>query len=669
MNRLLPRLGLASPILAAVLSVAPAAAMEVGRPLGDIVDNATLRSLEDKGYGLGQAFGIDGRANNAELHRASAAYKRLVETVGSDIRALRGEMEASGRRLYEITDGNVGRVFEPAWLISAEAKFRLVALVVRFDRRDFAAEERREATCGELRFLYRLAYDFRRGGRHYASRMPFSVNVVHDIPKPEGSSCQAVAQRFVAPRDHSQAAMRADWTIGGPIQAANRRPRQIEINAQIVRFPSGQETTFGGQAAYLMRVFGVLPGEGPLALYDRPLENTPDVQRINADAALRDDLAAFLRDRAGEVDRGVFQVPERFLATKVISYSTYGSARLANRPYTQIFGAAGEAFARLSFDGLTVARSPRGFLDRLDTGTCQGCHQSNATAGFHVIGEDDPTISPLNRVLVGVSPHFHAERPRREAYARAVVEGRDPNRFRPLPMAPPAAWNGGNERPSYRAATLGLACVPEASRRHVGEAWSCGAGVSCSPLAENAAVGVEFGQCMVNERRAEFSGQACLAGRIQTASIAQPWLDRFLVTGQLNSRARAINFTDHTCRPPVGGAPAGLAYRKCTDEDRRFAGFGSGQAAPNEICGFAGGRAFDICVATNDFANCLGASIVRGMRATCSAERLCREDFMCQALPADLPEVGRVAGLGYCSPTYFLFQMRLDGHPDPRRRS
>ena len=42
---------------------------------------------------------------------------------------------------------------------------------------------------------------------------------------------------------------------------------------------------------------------------------------------------------------------------------------------------------------------------------------------------------------------------------------------------------------------------------------------------------------------------------------------------------------------------------------------------------------------------------------------------MCQALPSDLPDVGRVAGLGYCSPTYFLFQMRLDGHPDPRRRS
>ena len=114
----------------------------------------------------------------------------------------------------------------------------------------------------------------------------------------------------------------------------------------------------------------------------------------------------------------------------------------------------------------------------------------------------------------------------------------------------------------------------------------------------------------------------------------------------------------------MGGAPAGLSYRQCLEADRQFAGFRPGGPVPEEICGFAGGRAFDICVATNDFAGCLGASIVRGMRATCSAERLCREDFMCQALPPDLPQVGRVAGLGYCSPTYFLFQMRLDGHPD-----
>jgi hypothetical protein len=82
----------------------------------------------------------------------------------------------------------------------------------------------------------------------------------------------------------------------------------------------------------------------------------------------------------------------------------------------------------------------------------------------------------------------------------------------------------------------------------------------------------------------------------------------------------------------------------------------------------AGGRAFDRCVATNNFAQCYGASVVRGNRPTCGRDRFCREDFMCQALPNDLPDSKEVAReFGFCSPTYFLFQMRIDNHPDPVR--
>ncbi|QCK87733.1 hypothetical protein E8L99_19225 [Phreatobacter aquaticus] len=645
--------------MAFALATGEARSLDAGRPLGDITDVRVLQALEERGFGFGRTFEVTSTGSNEALSRGSEAYRRIVQTVTADVGALRAEMAATGRRLYEITDGNVGRVFELAWLTSPSARFRLVGLVTRFDRRDFADDP---ASCGEVRLIYRLAYRIERGGRALASRMPFSVNVVHDLGKPAEGTCADVVRRFAPDAGGASPAGQAAWLANSPLAGLALRPKQIEINAQIVRFPSGQETTFGGQAAYLMRIFGVEAGTSAVRLYEKVLENTPDVARLQADAALRGQLAAFLTERAGDVDRGVFVVPERFLATKVISYSTYGSARLANKPYTQLFGAAGQALAG-STGALAFARSGPAFLERLDTATCQGCHQSNATAGFHVIGEDDPTISPLNRVLVGVSPHFAAERPRRAAYAEAILAGREPNRFRPLPMAPPADWSAA---PAYRQATLGQTCMPDATRRQFGAGWTCGPGASCVSLSSNDAVGLEFGQCLTTEKRAEYSGQACLAGRIQTVSAAQPWRDRFTVTAQLNSRATAINFRDHTCRPPVGGAPAGLAYRKCTDEDRRFSGFRPGQPAPNEICGFAGGRAFDICVASNDFASCLGDSIVRGMRATCSAERMCREDFMCQALPADLPDVGKVAGLGYCSPTYFLFQMRLDGHPDPR---
>jgi hypothetical protein len=92
---------------------------------------------------------------------------------------------------------------------------------------------------------------------------------------------------------------RATWLATTVLAGATGRPKQVEINAQVVRFPSGQETTFGGQAAYLMRVFGVTD----TGVTEKPLENTPDAARLKADAALRDDLARFLGERAGEVDR------------------------------------------------------------------------------------------------------------------------------------------------------------------------------------------------------------------------------------------------------------------------------------------------------------------------------------------------------------------------------
>jgi hypothetical protein len=41
---------------------------------------------------------------------------------------------------------------------------------------------------------------------------------------------------------------------------------------------------------------------------------------------------------------------------------------------------------------------------------------------------------------------------------------------------------------------------------------------------------------------------------------------------------------------------------------------------------------------------------------------------MCQALATDILDSTEVAkDFGFCSPTYFLFQMRIDNHPDPIR--
>ncbi|HYF56456.1 MAG TPA: hypothetical protein VEA41_19540, partial [Salinarimonas sp.] len=389
------------------------------------------------------------------------------------------------------------------------------------------------------------------------------------------------------------------------------------------------------------------------------LANTPDVARIRADETLRRDLVAYLRGNVDAIDEGVHALPERFQATRALSYSTFGSARLGNRPFAEIL--TPEDLAGLDLGRLRLARTPRALVERLDNGTCQGCHQAGSTAGFHLLGLDRPDASRHNRLALGVSPHMQAEVARRASYVAALARGAEPSRFRPLSLAPAADWSG--PRPAYRPAGTGAACLGEQARALVGEGWDCGREETCEMVARNPRLGVEYGQCMPKR---EVTGIACQSGRVATG--ATPTADRMVLLRRLNSTAERASPTAYTCRPPRIGVPGGLAYRQCSDADRAFTAFqraGDGPM-PAEICALAGGRTFDRCVASGDAPSCLADSVQRGMRPACGRDRGCREDFVCQALPDDLPHRERAGeGVGYCSPTYFVFQMRLDGHPAP----
>ena len=159
------------------------------------------------------------------------------------------------------------------------------------------------------------------------------------------------------------------------------------------------------------------------------------------------------------------------------------------------------------------------------------------------------------------------------------------------------------------------------------------------------------------------SGLPCLQGEV-TPGTPQPFMDRFPLT-QFAAFAKKASPFDYTCRPPRIGVPGGLAYRKCNDKDRTFASFKPGAEFPPEICGLTGGKAFDVCVATGKFDECLAGAVQRGNRASCDAEHFCRDDYMCQAFPPDTPGVAKIKGVGFCSPTYFVFQMRIDNHTTP----
>ncbi|UVC13442.1 hypothetical protein [Mesorhizobium onobrychidis] len=623
-------------------------------PVMIVDDPALLAALDAKGFGFAGIFGVDGGGDLNTLYDKAPAYHRIVETVASDVAALRAEMKAGGRLLHEVTDDNVGRIMDMRWLKTDAARFRLVGVVNRLDRRDFA-EIRDGGRCGEVRFIYRLAYSFKKNGKVLASRLPFNFNAIYSVAPDADGGCVGVAGRWTPQLDE---AVDIGWLIGGPLEKAGLSFKQLELNAQVVRFPSGQETEFGGQAAYLMRIFGI---DGA-AVSERPLENTPDGALLLEDAALKAKLADYISANLAAVDLGVYEIPHEFLAKKVISWSTFGSARQANHPFTPLFQPAD--FSGLDYSALKLVRTPEALVERLDNGACQGCHQAGSTAGFHFIGLDDKTTSPLNRIEVVISPHLHAEMPRREAWLRATVEGKKPNRFRPLSFAPPAAWRDAGEV-AYLPAEVAMPCLMPEDAVRFGTTWQCGGGTVCTVLATASGVRTKLAQCLLpKDSEKMFSGHPCLTGSI-ASNPAQPFNDRYSISGQFAAFATDISRTAYTCRPPKIGVPAGIAYRGCNEKDRAFAGFKPGEPMPNEICGLVGGKKFDICVATNNFDQCLGGAVNRGNRPACSADHFCREDYMCQSLPPDTPGIGKLKGVGFCSPTYFIFQMRMDNHATP----
>ncbi|TIT86800.1 MAG: hypothetical protein E5W55_29905, partial [Mesorhizobium sp.] len=147
-------------ILVAVAAIAVfgvPAAHAASRTVTIVDDPRLLAALDAKGFGFAGIFGAGGKDDLKTLYDAAPAYHAIIDIVAADVAALRAEMKAGGRPLYEVTDGNVGRIIDMRWLKTNAARFRLVGVANRLDRRDFA-ELGKEPGCGEVRFVYRLAY-------------------------------------------------------------------------------------------------------------------------------------------------------------------------------------------------------------------------------------------------------------------------------------------------------------------------------------------------------------------------------------------------------------------------------------------------------------------------------------------------------------------------------
>ena len=581
-------------------SVAPPEA-ERGDPVLIVTDVAALTRLEEAGMALGPlVFG--GGSGQISTFSGDAGYKSIRRKLERDLKQrFAGDDKAGvGLRFQH-------RAYDAEWLSSDKTRLELTAVVNRIDRRAF---DNGSGRCGEVRFIYRLAYETTIQETAVDSRLPMTVNVVFWQP---GDDCQAVARRWFVPPKTAGVAM-ADALLAGPLAAANLSTENleaVEVNLQMLRWPAVLHPSLGGNTEYELRVFKRDEGvyDGPF--HPTPLENTPDVERIAKRPALQKQLREWIADNLAGLEEGTAVLPDALSSDVSVSVTPRALGRLANRPFSQLLRTA-------DFDALALSEyehigSPAALLRRLDTMSCQGCHATRSVAGFHVVGAPRNPDLKLDQVLVPTSAHLHGDLPRRQAYLLALTDGTPVDETRPFPDFEPTRGYG---------ALCGLGDPGVAKR-------TCTDGLECVAMDDTL-----LGTCLPPGHGGV--GDPCELGKLRTNAVG--YKDRV--------RGAEISECDgsQVCNINKMGFPGGM----CTDS---AAGVGSG-GAKGPIVDFT---AFNNCVGRRrPFPRCIEeAAHAVGLRA-CDETNRCRDDYVCARSPYE--------DAGVCLPPYFLFQLRVDGH-------
>ncbi len=711
-------------LLVAIFAFSPDVA--ASSPLVYVLDTKVLQDIEGNGFSLNETLGAaKSISRTADLFKHNFAYRSFAETIGKTlphdkktdqlpdeilensgdlpdmVKRLRGFEDRGARSGKDLKrgfiirkvannsqypylverDGDEPRHFDVRWLSSDYGYMKLVAIANRMDRSDITKD-----SCGEVRFVYRLSYKSQKS----SSSLPFFVTVVHQYPKQE--SCANFARTWnidkVSALELKKAALK------------NLSFRQLEINFQSLRFTSGYMHDFGGQAMYMQRVFRKVDDR----LVPVGLENTPDVLAIKKDSSLLKKFVEYLKqpENLRQLDEGILNIDfdPKFLTKLSISWSTLGRVRTANKPYSEIFRENRGLVESIDISKLNYIKSHDALIERLNNLTCMGCHQSGGTAGFHSLGTADPDYShPFNRQEQSLSPHALAERPRRIAWVQNVMKEQTPNRFRPHSTFSSADWNTSTAIPQFSNLNVGELCF--AQNETFAAQPTCAdpknRPVECQKTVLNQRKTVLLGECVL-KAAIRSGGDVCWKGEIQEK--ANLHLDRNPPTSNFFafedkwklSGPVMKDFKGYSCVLPQSGAPLGRMSRKCNLSEENFE-VDLSKGTPEEICANQGGTGFDMCAASGDSGACLETKVTRAMLDTCSESRSCREDYICQKFPdyhnisvkdyvrkkgdqlinisspekikgANIEEA-RKRGIGFCVPTYFLFNMRIDGHPSP----
>jgi hypothetical protein len=241
---------------------------------------------------------------------------------------------------------------------------------------------------------------------------------------------------------------------------------------------------------------------------------------------------------------------------------------------------------------------------RLDGMSCSGCHASRSIAGFHFLGDETARPSSVNALFVGRSPHLVDELVRRKARLAGAATT--------IPIADRTSARG------ERGAHCTLGSDPAFA------SWTCGAGLVCARDVGSAEDGI--GVCAP---KSPGVGDACEIGRMTVA--LDPHKDRVI----------KMDAASCTCDGNRVGFPNGMCTAAC---------------GGSETCGAIPQlRGFNDCIAhSTSFEECIKQNSTPAAVESCDEARPCRDDYICAR---------SVSGGGACMPPYFLFQLRVDGHP------
>lgn len=598
-----------------VRDAATAARDEVGLLL--VEDPAVLAVLEGSGASLGAMLGgaPEEPLDNGALAKLPR-YVSLLQVLEADLDEVARADPHAGVSVARSSH----RLFDKRWLRSSSARFELVGLVNRLDRAGIIGG------CGEVRLVYRLAYTARVNRDVISSRLPMTLGLeLATRAEPTAaadSSCRSAARRWFPPRAEREGSRLAHWLLSeqGALSAAQRAPfaiRRVAVNLQSVRWPSTIRPDLGGHAEYVLRAFA---DDGGGRFAPAPLENTLDVARVRRGTPLFHKLIAWVTaaSHLSDIDGATIVLPDELSAKRVVSVTPRGFARQKNRPFATILRASDLSGLPLSTTRHT--RSPAALLRRLDDLTCSGCHESRSVAGFHFLGVDREGTTASNALAAPFSPHFARDQQRRREILEALGDGRTPSYARPLA-----------ERAARGDSGYGAHCG-------LGDAgfadWTCDAGYRCDPFDAPQGDGT-VGICL--PENVGGVGDPCEVGPI--APNADPLRDRVTRTRMSACGGGAA------CNTNAVGFPGGMCTPSC------------GSLSSAGACGaIAILDAFNACLAqSKSFATCIAEhSSPAGLRR-CSRDEPCRDDYIC-------------AGSGVCIPPYFVFQMRVDGHPVPPPR-